>query len=265
MAGFWLGIVTSLYRDSHLRHHQHPTTLNDPDWVLQADLIDWHWPKTPKDALIVLLVDLTGVNFVKMFIVFFWQWAPWGSRAEVANGRAVWSRTRNWRQLGRVEQATFVMFVAVLAGLAWEFAAIRVFLVLWVAAMSTVLMLLLRIRGIAEHHGVRNRGDFDNTRSVLAPWYERLIIAPCNVSYHLEHHLFPSVPFYNLPRLHRLLIKDDGFRTRSERATSYLNVHNGVLKELTSPSCGVSRSNPRDVLHMRHSGQVVTSTVQEPV
>ena len=71
MAGLWLGIVTSLYRDSHLRHHQHPTTLNDPDWVLQADLIDWHWPKTPKDALIVLLVDLTGVNFVKMFIVFF--------------------------------------------------------------------------------------------------------------------------------------------------------------------------------------------------
>jgi fatty acid desaturase len=25
------------------------------------------------------------------------------------------------------------------------------------------------------------------------------------VNYHLEHHLFPAVPHYHLPRLHRLL------------------------------------------------------------
>jgi fatty acid desaturase len=27
----------------------------------------------------------------------------------------------------------------------------------------------------------------------------------CNANYHLEHHLFPSVPWYNLPKLHLLL------------------------------------------------------------
>jgi fatty acid desaturase len=27
----------------------------------------------------------------------------------------------------------------------------------------------------------------------------------CNINYHLEHHLFPAVPWYNLPKLHRLL------------------------------------------------------------
>jgi fatty acid desaturase len=27
----------------------------------------------------------------------------------------------------------------------------------------------------------------------------------CNLNYHLEHHLFPAVPWYNLPRLHALL------------------------------------------------------------
>jgi fatty acid desaturase len=26
------------------------------------------------------------------------------------------------------------------------------------------------------------------------------------VNYHLEHHLYPAVPHYHLPRLHRLLV-----------------------------------------------------------
>ena len=26
-----------------------------------------------------------------------------------------------------------------------------------------------------------------------------------NLNYHLEHHLFPAIPWYNLPRVHQLL------------------------------------------------------------
>ena len=26
-----------------------------------------------------------------------------------------------------------------------------------------------------------------------------------NMQYHLEHHLYPNVPYYNLPRLHELI------------------------------------------------------------
>ncbi|MBI2089732.1 MAG: fatty acid desaturase [Deltaproteobacteria bacterium] len=31
-----------------------------------------------------------------------------------------------------------------------------------------------------------------------------------NLNYHLEHHLYPSMPWYNLPRLHALL--QDNYR-----------------------------------------------------
>jgi fatty acid desaturase len=27
----------------------------------------------------------------------------------------------------------------------------------------------------------------------------------CNINYHLEHHLFPGIPWYNLPKVHQLL------------------------------------------------------------
>lgn len=30
----------------------------------------------------------------------------------------------------------------------------------------------------------------------------------CNLNYHLEHHLFPGVPWYHLPKVHALL-KDE--------------------------------------------------------
>ena len=33
----------------------------------------------------------------------------------------------------------------------------------------------------------------------------RLLIAPFNMSYHAEHHLWMYVPYFNLPRLHALV------------------------------------------------------------
>jgi len=44
-----------------------------------------------------------------------------------------------------------------------------------------------------------------NTRTTLVSWWERLLLAPNRVNYHLEHHLLMTVPLYKLPRLHRLL------------------------------------------------------------
>jgi fatty acid desaturase len=33
----------------------------------------------------------------------------------------------------------------------------------------------------------------------------RAVLFPHHVNYHLEHHLYPAVPHYRLPALHRLL------------------------------------------------------------
>jgi fatty acid desaturase len=47
--------------------------------------------------------------------------------------------------------------------------------------------------------------ELRNTRTTIARWWERLLIAPNYVNYHLEHHLVMTVPHYHLPRMHRLL------------------------------------------------------------
>jgi fatty acid desaturase len=40
-----------------------------------------------------------------------------------------------------------------------------------------------------------------NTRTVDAPWWQRLLFVPNGVNYHMEHHFMASVPCYRLPAL----------------------------------------------------------------
>ena len=55
------------------------------------------------------------------------------------------------------------------------------------------------------------------------------MIAPNRVNYHLEHHLWMTVPLYKLPRIHRMLAErglldgalvTKGYRSVLERAAS---------------------------------------------
>jgi fatty acid desaturase len=72
----------------------------------------------------------------------------------------------------------------------------------------------------------------NTTRHVDATWLERLVLAPINVNYHLAHHLYPSVPFYNLPKLHKRLMAYEVFREHAHITNSYLGIKEGVLSEV---------------------------------
>jgi fatty acid desaturase len=77
--------------------------------------------------------------------------------------------------------------------------------------LVTVLQPILRLRAIFEHGGVDDLSSpltaarSNRTTGSLAGWAARTVLFPHHVNYHLEHHLYPAVPHYNLPRLHRLL------------------------------------------------------------
>lgn len=58
----------------------------------------------------------------------------------------------------------------------------------------------------AVHHGglAENVPDWRlNTRTILAGPITRLL--HWNMNYHLEHHMYPTVPFHALPQLHGLI------------------------------------------------------------
>lgn len=45
-----------------------------------------------------------------------------------------------------------------------------------------------------------------NTRTVLMNRWNRFLYL--NMNYHIEHHMFTMVPYYNLPKLHALIAGD---------------------------------------------------------
>jgi fatty acid desaturase len=92
---------------------------------------------------------------------------------------------------------------------------------LWVGAWLTTYSLVMRIRSIAEHAMIPDPADeMNNTRTTVARWWERLLIAPNCVNFHLEHHLLPTVPHYNLRRMHRML-RERGALARACVAEGY--------------------------------------------
>ena len=89
--------------------------------------------------------------------------------------------------------------------------ALLLYLLLWALPLVTVLQPILRLRAILEHGAVDDLGSPLTAARTNRTWGSPLnrlggLLFPHHVNYHLEHHLYPAVPHYHLPRLHRLLL-----------------------------------------------------------
>src|SRR5689334_6789683 len=70
---------------------------------------------------------------------------------------------------------------------------------------------------LAAAGGIDDRRFLTQTRTLVAPAWERWLFAPYNLNYHFEHHLYPMVPTYNLTALHRPPDGGAGLRAPSKR------------------------------------------------
>ena len=173
------------YRAYHLQHHAKTWTAEDPDIGLVMP-----FPITRSSLRRKVWRDLSGQTGRKF-------------------ARGAWRRSlARWRAGDPAGRRAFVGFAVTNALLLGVLAALGhpALYLLWIAAWLTTHTLVTRIRSIAEHAMVPDpRDPLRNTRTTLARWWERLLLAPNRVNFHLEHHLLMTVPHHNLPRLHRLL------------------------------------------------------------
>lgn len=95
-------------------------------------------------------------------------------------------------------RAQLGLYVTLLAGSI----ALRTPLLLWYWLLPAILAQpLLRALLIVEHTGCsEDTNGLTNTRTTLASFPIRLLM--WNMPYHAEHHLYPSIPFFCLPRAH---------------------------------------------------------------
>jgi len=177
------------YRPYHLQHHAKTWTADDPDLELANP-----FPITRASLRRKVWRDLSGKTGWKRFRATLKR--DLGS----SRGRVRRNFDAGLEALHGVAITNGILLALLVA------AGHPALYLLWIAAWLTSYSLVMRVRSIAEHAMIPDpESDVGNTRTTLARWWERLLIAPNYVNYHLEHHLLMTVPHYNLPRMHRLL------------------------------------------------------------
>ncbi len=77
---------------------------------------------------------------------------------------------------------------------------------LWVVPLLTTFPLCMVLRQQVQH-GNGDRGWLTNTRTFLVNPVIRYAVFPFGMDYHLPHHMFCTVPHFNLPKLHAFLAR----------------------------------------------------------
>lgn len=195
------------YRRYHLQHHAKNWTSEDPDLHLALP-----FPVTPASMRRKIWRDLTGQTA--------WKRVKYVLSRDLGLGQNVqqFGSNGSWRNLRGVAITNLVLLFILSA---WGHPALYL---LWITAWFTSHHLVVRLRSIAEHAMISDPADpLRNTRTTLTRWWERLLLAPNYVNYHLEHHLVMTVPHYNLPRMHELL-QARGVLQNACIENGYLNV-----------------------------------------
>ena len=180
---------TRPYRPYHLQHHAKNWTDEDPDLPLAQP-----FPISRESLRRKVWRDLSGQTGWKRMKATF--------RRDLGRSRGKVKRNfdAGWEALGGVAITNLILLALL------TLAGHPALYLLWIGAWLTTYSLVMRIRSIAEHAMVPDPADeMQNTRTTIVRWWERLLVAPNCVNFHLEHHLLPTVPHYNLRRMHRLL------------------------------------------------------------
>ncbi len=215
--GQWLCALPTLndlpaYAAAHLHHHRLAGTPEDPDLSnYQA------YPVARASFRRKVLRDLTGQTGAKLLA------------GAVKGGLSHFSNSATSRDgLLLLKQVLVQVLLALLLmalGIGWTWW-------LWFFTFMTSYMLVIRLRQIAEHAAVPDANDPDprkNTRTVTAPFWQRWLLAPHGVNYHLEHHLLPGVPCYHLPAFRARLL-GNGWLDQVPVFNSYAQVFAHVVR-----------------------------------
>lgn len=216
------------YRPYHFQHHLATGTVEDPDLNLVKA-----YPTKLLSLLRKFFRDLIGLTGIKTEFGLFAMHLGFlkynlGNLIE-----KIPKEERTWKQI--VENAYYnlrgpilvnlVLFLILFAlGKSWLY-------LLWVTALLTTYNFCLRVRSIAEHSVVDDTHDpYKNTRTTYANFIEKILFAPLNVNYHLEHHFLQNIPSYNTPIMHQK-IKERGFYQHGLLKQNYFEIIKMALKK----------------------------------
>lgn len=166
------------YRVLHLQHHAHLGDAGDPDHY--ENYTQWTWMVFTMNWLRLLIGY--PVYLAAIPILGFRQ----GTRSD-----------RVWIVAEVVSLAGIISLIIIFGiSAAWLVHG-------WLIPML-IINAMVNIRGMSQHTLLEHASDpIQGTRTILTTPVVRFFM--CNENYHLEHHLYPGIPWHSLPKVHTAL------------------------------------------------------------
>jgi fatty acid desaturase len=191
-----IGMSLATYRRYHMSHHRYLATPGDLDRF--AFDVDVHGPRGLAGLIVRGLLCIDGLRLVLRKYV---------NRERTDAGQ------RDWSMLATIAWHGLLFTACVMSG-RWY-----LYFVLWAYPILGVAVTINSLRTVGEHQpeGFDLPADAGQdippiTRTTLPGPLEKWLMFQSNFNYHFEHHLYPTVPATNLPRLHRHLVEKGFYR-----------------------------------------------------
>ena len=226
LASFMILREPTVWRWSHTRHHTDTIIVGlDPEIAV-------HRPPSYLDLLLNVFALRSGIDsFRKLFIH-----ASGRLTAEEITFIPAMERPKVYR--------TARLFLAVFAGVVVACLAFRSILPAMLVGLPTFYGSWLQLMfGVTQHAGL-DEDVLDhrlNSRTILMNPVFRFLY--WNMNYHVEHHMFPMVPYHALPRLHQAIRQDcpEPYRGVIE---AYREIIPALRRQRRDPSFFVVRALP---------------------
>jgi fatty acid desaturase len=203
------------YRNSHFAHHRELNSHKDPDWTRNLLLEDYEFPMPQYLFLRNVLLHVAGLRIRQ-------QLGSFHNNPETRDIPVLTARLR----------------LAVFAGLLVASIALgfwKHLLLYWAVPLLTVFLGVRYLRMAAEHYGVRREDVLSETRTIIAPLWQLILLAPWGLNYHLEHHLYPGITCFNLAKAHRILMTRPPYAEIAHITYGYFG---GLFRDLASAKPG---------------------------
>jgi fatty acid desaturase len=220
LAGFPFMVPSFTYMGVHIDHHKQKLygTAEDGEYLPfvllgRGRIILFFLTMLVVPIVFTLRFLLTPISYlIPPLRKFLWEYLsslsinPEWKRPEPAERDGKWWRVQ--------EFLTFLYAAAFIVLLAKGILPLKVFFAWY--AVATLILLTNGLRTVGATHCYRNRADhilefseqFLDSVTVPGNRVTTTLWAPVGLRYHAVHHLFPGMPYHNLGKAHRRLMRD---------------------------------------------------------
>ena len=225
--------ITRLNRKNHMQHHRELATATDPD--------RYKYISAARQSKIQFLISLTAISYIVHSIKnVFWHG---DDRTNDCLRDSVSIPGYKLRDLAIIAgwQSILIGGLTYFVGW-WGYAALWLFPVYIFAYAADM------VRVFCEHSKMSADDKADKTIRLISfqsNILERQFFAPHNMNHHIAHHLWPSIPYYNLSRADEVVRNRSPLNAGLEWRSSYIKYLFNYWKWLSQKSKQAHRKDQK--------------------